>query len=178
MNAVCGSPCADMFMHPSSISADTIYLRVFYDISGSCASTFCVDYDTISFQNVYPNANVINISTGEFWEDPNNPGVYDSLWNIKDSSFSINPLNLNSEDLENATGGFSFYPNPTNGKLSIQGEINKLGNQIDIFDLTGRLVSKFTVSRLPTTLNLNNLSNGLYIVRMRGFKSKLRILKE
>ena len=178
MSGVFSSQCADMYVHPSSVSADTIYLRGFYDISGMVSTMFCDAYDTINFQNVYPNANVINISTGVFWEDPNNPGVYDSIWSIKDSNFNINPLLLPQPQLEHASGDFSVYPNPTTGALNIQGKMNELGNQVRIYDLTGRLVATHTLSNLPSTLDVSMLHNGLYMIGIGSRKRMFRVWKE
>ena len=178
MTSEYSSQCADMYVHPTNISADTIYLRGFYDISGAASSMFCNAYDTINFQNVYPNANVINISTGVFWEDPNNPGVYDSIWSIKDSNFNINPLLLPQPQLEHASGDFSVYPNPTTGALNIQGKMSELGNQVRIYDLTGRLIATHTLSNLPSTLDVSMLHNGLYMIGIGSRKRMFRVWKE
>lgn len=178
MSATSSSQCADMYIHPSSLSADTIYLRGFYDISGMAASAFCIAYDTINFQNIYPNANVINISTGVFWEDPINPGVYDSIWNIKDSNFNINPLIVDEQGLENGEGDFYFYPNPTNGTLTIHGRKNDLSDQIILYDMLGRVVATYATSSLPTTIDIRNLHDGLYMIQRGGKRKLLKVLKE
>ena len=178
ISATYNSQCVDMYMHPVSLSADTIYIRGFYNISGFPASISCIASDTINFQNVYPNANVINISTGVFWEDPNNPGVYDSIWNIKDSNFNINPLLLPEPQGAPASGDFSIYPNPTTGALNIQGKMSELGNQVRIYDLTGRLIATHTLSNLPSTLDVSMLHNGLYMIGIGSRKRMLRVWKE
>lgn len=62
-------------------------------------------------------------------------------------------------------GGFTMYPNPTTGVLTF--EYDKLEFEelsIDIFSVLGEKVFSSTLN--STTVNLSNLKNGMYLVRI------------
>ncbi|MDB4655277.1 CotH kinase family protein [Flavobacteriales bacterium] len=84
-------------------------------------------------------------------------------------------------------GGFTVYPNPSSGQFTIRsfnGNLNRF-DQLTVQDLSGKVVYQksiessagFTISVTP-----NNLSAGLYIVRLKGeaadFTSKFFIQTE
>ncbi|MGM0626486.1 MAG: InlB B-repeat-containing protein, partial [Bacteroidota bacterium] len=59
--------------------------------------------------------------------------------------------------------GFRMYPNPTGGKLTIEGgEIQML----EICDLQGRVLHSFATRGETKQVNLSDLPKGLYIVRI------------
>ena len=59
----------------------------------------------------------------------------------------------------------AVYPNPTNGRLNIQSDNTRLA-QVQVFDLFGKLLLTEEPNDNHTSLNLSNLANGVYIVRM------------
>lgn len=59
----------------------------------------------------------------------------------------------------------AVYPNPTNGRLNIQSDNARLA-QVQVFDLFGKLLLTEEPNDNHTSLNLSNLANGVYIVRM------------
>ena len=61
---------------------------------------------------------------------------------------------------------FSVYPNPTNGLLNINSNINLSGFNIQIYDIVGRLVTSQTLAALNNSLNVSNVSNGTYLYRI------------
>ena len=69
---------------------------------------------------------------------------------------------------------FAVYPNPTHNKITIDLGKNELENaSIEIFDLLGKSLYKINVSQRTTTVNLNELSNGIYLIKFannRGTK--------
>lgn len=77
------------------------------------------------------------------------------------ANFSVteSPLGLNDIDKLNVF----IYPNPTSGILNIQTQSNV---DIDVFDITGKLIhSEFGVSD-GDQIDLSNLKSGLYLVKM------------
>jgi uncharacterized repeat protein (TIGR03803 family) len=60
--------------------------------------------------------------------------------------------------------GISLYPNPSNGQFTITGL--QSGMYIEVYDYTGRLVSNTTVSIENMQVNLSEMPNGIYLVRM------------
>ncbi|WMI66824.1 DUF3472 domain-containing protein [Aestuariibaculum sp. YM273] len=76
------------------------------------------------------------------------------------------------------TGLFKFYPNPASKTLNvfIDNQINKSEVLLELYTLTGSLVSKKLVKvGLNKELNISNLSSGLYILRSEGVTQKIII---
>jgi hypothetical protein len=76
--------------------------------------------------------------------------------------FGVN-TNLGVEDFANEL--VKFYPNPSNGLITISlPEIAK----ITISDLSGKVVYTSTLNDGESTINLNNLSSGIYLINFVG----------
>ena len=61
---------------------------------------------------------------------------------------------------------FSLYPNPTKGKLTVEGVTGYL--QIYIHDLVGREVMTYSLTPSKKTLDVSNLPSGMYVVTVQG----------
>ncbi len=61
---------------------------------------------------------------------------------------------------------FSVYPNPTNGLLNINSNVNLAGFNMQMFDVVGRLVTSQTLVSLNNSFNVSNLANGTYVYRI------------
>jgi hypothetical protein len=62
---------------------------------------------------------------------------------------------------------FSVYPNPSNGFFQIQVPKEWCPDvQLQIFDVTGRLVSSRAIKEIVTTININSFSSGIYILKL------------
>jgi hypothetical protein len=72
---------------------------------------------------------------------------------------------LSTNNFEQIKDDYTFFPNPTNGKVEYKG--NELTiNKIDIFDNVGRLVKQVkTIS--TNSLDLNELNDGVYLVKIQ-----------
>ena len=68
------------------------------------------------------------------------------------SSFDLSQLN--------------YYPNPVKDILNVK--YNKEIISIDVYDLTGRKVIEMKPNTLEVQLNMTNLSNAMYIVRLQS----------
>jgi hypothetical protein len=61
----------------------------------------------------------------------------------------------------------SVYPNPTEGNITIESE--ELIRTIQVFDLSGRMMSSFNnLSNNKETLDVSNLQSGIYLLRING----------
>ena len=61
------------------------------------------------------------------------------------------------------------YPNPTTGQLTVELDEEFLQqNRADymIYDLSGQLVNAGHITNVSTILNVSNLSNGMYILKI------------
>ena len=60
----------------------------------------------------------------------------------------------------------AIYPNPTNGNLNIWCETRGAGYEIEIYDLMGRVVFSKTLTDNKTSINLSQLSKGMYYYKV------------
>jgi len=79
-----------------------------------------------------------------------------TIWN----NTSNIPLSIESQ--EEVTANIKIYPNPTFDVVYV--ESNEIITQIDIFNLHGQ---KMNVSFMSNTINLRNLANGMYILKLK-----------
>ena len=67
---------------------------------------------------------------------------------------------------ENNLLSFEMYPNPVSDVLNIQLPTGTEKAEVSVFDYTGRLVSSKTISSNDSTLDVQNISKGIYIIRV------------
>ena len=67
---------------------------------------------------------------------------------------------------ENKLLSFEMYPNPVSDVLNIQLPTGTDKAEVGVYDYTGRLVSTKTVSSNDSTLDVQNISKGIYIIRV------------
>lgn len=65
---------------------------------------------------------------------------------------------------ENITG-FNIYPNPSNSLVTL--EATETISQVQLFDLTGKMVYNETVNAAKTQIDVNAMSNGLYVAKIK-----------
>lgn len=75
-------------------------------------------------------------------------------------------------DCELSTGdhnknAFLFFPNPAKEQLTIQADTSVF-NQYFVFDLTGKLISKGSLSQTEQVVSLAGLDSGIYLVTLKG----------
>ena len=67
---------------------------------------------------------------------------------------------------ENKLLSFEMYPNPVSDVLNIQLPTGTDKAEVGVYDYTGRLVSSKTISSNDSTLDVQNISKGIYIIRV------------
>ena len=82
-----------------------------------------------------------------------------------------------SENLNNF--GIHIYPNPTHNKLIISNS-QLLINNAEILDITGKTVKKFTVNSKIVYVDISNLRNGVYFLKLQGvnISKTLKLIKK
>jgi len=80
---------------------------------------------------------------------------------------------------DNLQSGLIIYPNPirSDGVLNITGEILHTGDKIEIFDMSGRLLSVSFAQGTETSIHIGVLPQGTYLLRLagqRGVKFEVR----
>ncbi len=105
----------------------------------------------------------------------------DGFWTVPDATREVvykmigncNPLSVANNTLE----GFSFYPNPTNGRLSLNA-INNI-DTVSMYNLLGQKVLVTKVGATTTDLDISGLTSGTYImeVTVAGKTGTFKVLK-
>lgn len=97
---------------------------------------------------------------------------------VRGLSFSIygeeEVMSTEQSIFENQIG---VFPNPTINKINITSPQNSMVEQINVYDLAGRLVK---VDKYKSTIDITNLSSGSYFVEIKftnGHKSTKKFLK-
>jgi hypothetical protein len=75
--------------------------------------------------------------------------------------------------------GLNVYPNPTNGMFTI--ELNTTSvKTIEITDITGRVIASSTSSDVQVNMNIHDLANGIYYVKIQSENASevIRIVKQ
>ena len=67
---------------------------------------------------------------------------------------------------ENKLLSFEMYPKPASDVLTVQLPTGTEKAEVSVFDYTGRLVSSKTISSNDSTLDVQNISKGIYIIRV------------
>jgi len=62
--------------------------------------------------------------------------------------------------------GFSMFPNPSNGQVTLQLPTDTNQAKVSVFDYLGKLLMQKSVSSLNNTIDVSNLNSGIYFVRI------------
>jgi choice-of-anchor B domain-containing protein len=148
--------------HNGIIKDDLLYvayyhdgLRIF-DISDPSSPVQVNNYDTYAPNNhtsyrgawgVYPNLNSGNILVSD---------MQSGLYVLEMTSNSTQTINILSKN-------HKIYPNPASNVLNI---ISKQADKIKLFDSFGRKVTQRNLNQELVSLNIKNLSSGLYFYEL------------
>ena len=78
-------------------------------------------------------------------------------------------LTLGIPQLYNLTSQISIYPNPTNGKFTIEIKNAEIKNlKLEITNLLGEIILQSTITNRQSTIDLTNQPAGIYFVRIIG----------
>lgn len=142
----------------------------FGNIDGNLTGTFSIDS---VFHNIWEGINsVVSIS------DINNDSKLDMLVGNQSGGLSyydggtfpaptvIDTVGLTVIQKSNIINKVNIYPNPTNGIITIDlGETNLKNANLKVITLLGKEVYNKQVTTPKTTLNLNNYSKGIYLLK-------------
>ena len=98
-------------------------------------------------------------------------GVLCFFYNIcfeNEISEEVSPRNLFQNNAENETElSVIVYPNPTENQLNISFSASLTESaEMQIFDITGRCVKSLKLTNSFSTVNIDNLTNGIYFYRI------------
>ena len=73
-----------------------------------------------------------------------------------------------SVDINEVESEFKIYPNPTNGLFTVNSVNGSAIQTLDIYDVAGRRVMSVNPQRSLVTIDITELSRGLYTIQLRG----------
>ena len=89
-----------------------------------------------------------------------NYAVIQTLGLCSDTSACESVIGVGISELDDQL--FSIYPNPSNGVITIEDNVNLIGGILEVQDLTGRIIYSGTIRSSQTQLELNHA--GLYLI--------------
>lgn len=129
----------------------------------STESTFCIDQEYVDF---YFND---DFEYEKAFNDTNKENI----------NSDCAPISLSSKDFV-FEPEFSSFPNPVTSNWSVLSENGSTINKIELFNLSGQLISTDAVNDSNITMDLSYLPKGIYVVKINtnnGF-SMTKIMKE
>ncbi len=74
---------------------------------------------------------------------------------------------------------FNIYPNPAHNKLTISND-KLLINSAEILDITGKTVEQFTVNTKQYSVDISDLQNGIYFIKLQtnNLVKTIKVIKE
>ena len=92
------------------------------------------------------------------------------------SLFSGSPLGIN-EDLQSNL--FSVFPNPAQNVINVNLDAKLVGSVFAIYDNIGKVVKKGKINSVNTTIEINDLSGGIYTFSVgENKKQTFKVIKE
>jgi hypothetical protein len=74
---------------------------------------------------------------------------------------------------------FSVYPNPAKSQINVKADAKLLGSIYTVYDNTGKLVLSGKIISENTTIELGNLSGGIYLFSVgENLKQTFKVIKE
>jgi hypothetical protein len=87
-----------------------------------------------------------------------------------------NNVGINETSQENL---FSVFPNPAQSVINVKADSKLIGDVYSIYDNTGRVVLTGKLNSQNTTIELGNLSGGIYMFRVgENMKQTFKVIKE
>jgi hypothetical protein len=111
------------------------------------------------------NPNIPNISSHGIW-----------IWNAKGASITLPPftgaaIGINEYTTEQSLNGIKLFPNPTSGNITIELEKFSKSETVTILNILGQVVLTEMLSDKNSTLNIQNLNTGVYLLRVGNSKA-------
>ena len=144
------------------------YLHVYY-------ATTATGGNSTSLPDFLPNNNLI-IGNNSFGNLASANRYMDQIDDIRFYKTTLSPVNVTSlyqesgylsRDDFNSFSNFSIYPNPANDIVTVKSNENI--DSLDILSLEGRKIK----SANSSTIDISNLSNGIYLLQVKTEEGKL-----
>lgn len=92
--------------------------------------------------------------------------TYPNSCGVKDTCKTVNVINTSLEEIE-ALGGIITYPNPANNIMYFAVSNNNI-KQIDIFDVSGKVIISLNINSSLQEVDVSALANGMYFYQAKN----------
>lgn len=151
------------FSSAITFSGDTLFVKATYNICGFWPALGCVRNDIVNYTEIIPeNIQYIIMSTNVITCESGTP---DLVENVYTRTYDRN-LNI-SEFLENS---IALVPNPAQDIIMVTSANNIQFESYVIYSLLGEKV----IETSNTTISVENLAHGIYILEARKGSNKVR----
>lgn len=139
----------------SGFNVINAYSRGYLTYLKSSNNNLVAGTNTVTLPKEFVNANIINTQKWKFipYTTP--------IDSFKNSNSKSSNLKLN-----NSTELIEIFPNPTKSLLNINNVKNINDTKVEIIDLNGKILIKENITNENTTLNIENLADGFYLVKI------------
>lgn len=159
---------------------DYVWLNTIVDTT-NCNSESIIDYDvgpyhfvsveSTSGRDLYYQNGTFYCSDSPGYSCIEAYGLSDSdivnSWSCTDKQTQMPGQNNSYKAARNTS--INIYPNPTKGKIFIEfHQENEDSNDVTVFDLTGKILYQNRFERIYTTLDLSNLTKGIYLIKVQN----------
>jgi hypothetical protein len=69
----------------------------------------------------------------------------------------------------NSTNELTIFPNPAQNSINVRADTKLLGSAYAVYDYTGELIFKGEITSELTTLEIDNLSGGIYLFSLGAY---------
>jgi ELWxxDGT repeat protein len=115
--------------------------------------------DNEGITNIYVNNLKLYLS---IYTKPHGEEIY-----ITNANLILNSKDIN-EGLEDISDKFVLYPNPAKNEVNILSNDQSKIKKVQLFDLTGKLLSIGIFDNKEVKFNVNNLKSGIYLVKVQS----------
>ena len=136
-------------------SAEFVQAQVVYTVDNG-AEWIAVPFEAIEH---------VGSQSMDFMFQENSITAYIATYDLGLITYEIDTTTLSNPNFDNNANSMLVYPNPTNSIVNVELKDGETANKITIFSYTGQKVNEVTDMR---TINLENLSKGIYFVRVQG----------
>lgn len=154
-----------------------------YEWSSAVSRTIIADEDNnilMSFENVYLDIDNFFVFNGKTYfsiQQGNSTKIYEVAGNLPCMQCNSKTSNTNTTKSPAPNYAFKIFPNPTDGQLNIESDLDELNMQIKIYSTLGQLLQTDPFFYGTNSVNVSSLASGTYVINIVSDKGFLHTEK-
>lgn len=149
-------------------------ILILFIIATCCPKLFAQEVVATSGTTLSNSGGSISFTIGEGVANTLTKGDKTITQGFQQGNLSVSIVSV----LKDLDFSISVFPNPTSDVLTLKLTKEDLtGLQYLLFDISGRLISQKNLETNETTINVNQLNNGLYLIKVQEGMKELKTFK-